>query len=139
EDLKAPGHLAGVSIDEAWTQNCHRGATCIRNSFSVVDLAYWGGWYFDNGVLSNGERQPACNWGQFANAGVDLRGAERLTFWARGDTGGEKVDFLAGGIGRDAMTGKPIAPHPDSFPRTPPFGHTTTLTNEWQQYGIDLS
>ena len=65
EDLKAPGHLAGVSIDEAWTQNCHRGATCIRNSFSVVDLAYWGGWYFDNGVLSNGERQPACNCGQF--------------------------------------------------------------------------
>ncbi len=50
-----------------------------------------------------------ANWGSYANAGVDLRGATELQFWARGEKGGERVEFFAMGIGwdTDKMRWKP--------------------------------
>ncbi len=129
---------AGISLDESSTDGCQDGATCIKNSFFPVDKTYWGGWYFDNGVLQARETQPQCNWGQFAKDGFDLSGAGPVTFWARGQLGGERIDFFVGGIGRDAMTGRRKEPHPDSFARTPPFGHTFKLTSNWRKYTINL-
>jgi hypothetical protein len=49
--------------------------------------------------------------------GYNLTGADNLTFWARGESGGEVVEFTAGDAG--ASTG------------------TITLTNIWQRYIID--
>jgi hypothetical protein len=122
-----------VSFDDASTNSCRAGSTCIRNDFRAIDSGYWGGWYFQNGVLSN-EAQPRCNWGEVPNAGFDLTGATRVTFWARGERGGEQIEFFAGGLG--VITGMP---YPDSFSRVPDIGQSTTLTNIWQQYAIDLS
>ncbi|MGR3310133.1 MAG: hypothetical protein ACUZ77_05095 [Candidatus Brocadiales bacterium] len=135
----SPAELAGVTLDECWAQNCRSGATCIKNTFSAIDSTYWGGWYFQNGVLLGSDTQPRCNWGDHADAGFDLGGATKLTFWARGELGGEKIEFFVGGIGRDPFTGEPVEPHPDSFPRVPPVGQVTTLTTEWQEYTIDLT
>jgi len=133
-----PRDLSGVAFDESWTQNCHSGATCIRNTFSPADSRYWGGWYFQNGVLLSCDTQPRCNWGEYPDAGFDLTGAKKITFWARGEKGGEQIDFFAGGIGRNANTEAIIQPYPDSFARVPSIGHTITLTKNWKKYIIDL-
>lgn len=75
-----PREFLGVALDETWSQNCRSGSTCIRNSFSPVDSTYWGGFYFQNGVLLPEDTQPRCNWGDYPNAGFDLRGATKVTF-----------------------------------------------------------
>lgn len=134
----SPSDLAGVTFDESWTQNCHAGATCIKNTFSAIDTEYWGGWYFQNGVLGACDIQPLCNWGDNPGAGFDLTGATKITFWARGENGGEKIEFFIGGIGRDINTGDPLQPYPDSLARVPSTGHAITLTKKWKKYTINL-
>lgn len=137
--MAANDNFAGVAFDEGWTQNCHSGATCIKNAFSAIDSTYWGGWYFQNGVLHAGDTQPRCNWGDYPGAGFDLTGATKITFWARGEKGKEEIEFFAGGVGRDPFTGEPVKPYPDSFRRVPPVGTVTMLTKEWKKYTIDLT
>ncbi len=54
-------------------------------------------------------------------------GATRLTFWGRGENGGERVhEFRIGGI---------IGQYPDSDVATL---SNIRLTKEWKQYTIDL-
>ncbi len=134
-----PIDLAGVSVDDGWTLNCRSGSTCVKNTFSAVDPAYWGGWYFQNGILSGCDAAPACNWGEYPDAGLNLTGAKKLTFWARGDKGGEKIEFFMGGIGWDVEKKKPIpGAYHDSTARIPTSGHVTTLSKNWKQYTISL-
>lgn len=97
-----------------------------------------GGWYFQNGVFLSTDSVPKCNWGEYPNAGIDLTGATRVTFWARGEKGGEKVEFFVGGIGRNPDTGKAISPYPDSIKRVPRVGTYITLTRKWKKYTINL-
>ncbi|NOT54975.1 MAG: hypothetical protein HOP18_10250, partial [Deltaproteobacteria bacterium] len=137
-NVSNPGDVAGVAFDEAWARGCRSGSTCIRNRFSAVDPTYWGGWYFQNGVLLGSDTQPRCNWGDFPAAGFPLTGATKITFWVKGERGGERLEFFAGGIGRQACGSTPIKPYPDSFPRVPACGHAITLTTAWRQYTIDL-
>ena len=72
-------------------------------------------------------QQPANNWGE-KKGGFNLTGAKKLTFWARGAQGGEKIaEFKMGGItgeysDTDSVTMGPIE-----------------LTKEWKQYTLDLS
>lgn len=42
-------------------------------------------------------QNPPNNWGEF-DGGYDLTRAGKLTFWARGDKGGEIVEFKVGGV-----------------------------------------
>lgn len=131
-------NISGIAFNEAWTENCHSGNTCIKNTFVAVNKYYWGGWYFNNGVLLEGDTEPKCNWGDDPDAGFNLSGATMITFWARGEKGGEKIEFFAGGIGRNADSGEKEQPYPGSFARVPKRGTITTLTKEWKQYTIDL-
>ena len=125
-------------MDEGWTQQCHSGGTCIKNTFSRLTSTYWGGWYFQNGVLLGTDTQPRCNWGIDGNAGVDLTGATSVTFWARGEQGGERIEFFVGGVGRNPFNGQSTVRFPDSFARVPGVGQTITLSTDWQRYTIDL-
>jgi hypothetical protein len=68
---------------------------------------------------------PDKNWG--TQPGINLTGASRVTFWARGQNGGEIVEFKAGGI---------RGQYEDSFEKS--LGRMA-LTDEWQMYVIDLS
>jgi hypothetical protein len=68
--------------DDSFPHSC---ATALR--FSFVPTEPWGGFYMMNGVLPSGETAPRVNFGEIPNAGVDLTGARRLTFWARGAQG----------------------------------------------------
>lgn len=134
--MSSPGNEAALPpMDEGWTTNPHSGLTCIRAEFRAQG-DNWGGWYFLNGVLRDTEVAPRPNWGEEPAAGVDLSGATALTFWVRGDRGGEVVEFFVAGVGRDPSTGLPITPYPDSAPKIS-LGFVT-LTPEWRQYTIDL-
>ena len=82
----------------------HLGIACGNTS---VKLTY------------SAERLQGQGWAGICwqEGGYNLTGADNLTIWARGESGGEKVEFTAGDI--DVSTG------------------TVTLTNIWQRYVID--
>ncbi len=113
------GDYSDVSIDTSSFDNPHSGTTCIKIVYSnaASQGARWAGVYWQN---------PANNWGD-RKGGFDLTGATKLTFWARGEKGGERIEeFKLGGI-----TGT----YPDSD--IAGIG-PVLLTQEWKQYQIDL-
>ncbi len=130
---KVPSDAAAVTMNGSWTDAPHSGATAIRVEFQDPTFA---GFYLLNGVLPAGADSPEPNFGTIPDAGIDLTGASSITFWARGENGGETIEFFMGGVGRDADTGEPIAPHPDS---TPVVKQAFVLTDQWAIYTLDLT
>lgn len=115
------GDYGDLKIDEAWTADPYSGTTCVRAVYSgaVSQGARWSGIFWQN---------PPNNWGQAKNAGFDLSKATKLTFWARGENGGERIEeFKMGGISGD---------YPDSD--IAGIG-PVALEPEWRQYTIDLA
>ncbi len=114
------GDIADIIMDDASMENPHSGSTSIKFAYTAKGSSgqRWAGIYWQN---------PANNWGD-KDGGFDLTGASRLTFWARGKEGGERIEeFKMGGItGRysdsDAAGIGPVV-----------------LTTDWKQYTIDLS
>jgi hypothetical protein len=114
------GDYSDIKIDTACFDNPHGGTTSIKITYSnaASQGARWGGVYWQS---------PANNWGD-KKGGFDLTGAKKLTFWARGAKGGERIEeFKLGGI-----TG--LYPDSDIAGIGP-----VMLTPEWKQYEIDLS
>ena len=115
------GDTGDLKIDEAWTADPHSGTTCVRVIYSgnVSQGMRWAGIFWQN---------PENNWGAAKKAGFDLSAARKLTFWARGENGGERIEtFKLGGISGD---------YPDSD--VAGIG-PLVLTPEWKQYTIDLA
>ncbi len=110
-----------LSLDDAWKDNCYSGANCIKISYDIAcsrNDQKWAGIYWQN---------PANNWGQ-RKGGYNLEGATKLTFFARGEKGGEQIEeFIVGGISGN---------FPDSD--TTSIG-PVILTSQWQKYTIDLT
>jgi hypothetical protein len=73
-------------------------------------------------------QSPANDWGDLPG-GFDLRSAKRLTFWARGASGGETVDFSAGVLPPEKAFGDSARVELKSV----------RLTRDWKQYTIDLA
>ena len=117
------GDVGAISMNQTWTRGPHDGKTCIQVKYSgpVPGGVGWAGVYWQS---------PADNWGTVPGpAGYNLSRARRLTFWVRGTTGSERVQFLVGGI-----TGK----YGDSLQpavKTP----VLTLSTTWRQVTIDLT
>lgn len=108
-----------IKVKTAWKENPFSGDTCIKVEYKNNSGTRWAGVYWQN---------PANNWGEVPNAGLDLTGATKLTFWARGEKGGEVInEFKMGGI----ASGEYI--DSDSGSVGP-----VKLTTEWQKYEIDL-
>jgi hypothetical protein len=141
-------------MDLEYAVNPHAGATCIKATFTPAqDLSghwNWGAWYFMNGAQRSEVAVPEENWGSFPNAGIDLTGATELSFWARGEKGGERVEFFALGVGWNAdmkrqagidnvlidpATRAPFA-HPDSSPKVS-SGYLMLLP-QWREYTLHL-
>jgi hypothetical protein len=116
------------SMDEA-AGAAHSGNTCIAAGLDFSKHA-WGGYMFVNGVLKAGQTTPELDFGDDPDAKVDLTGATKLVFYAKGENGGERVEFLTGGLGHNGK------PYPDSDKVT--LGYVT-LTKAWTRYEIDLS
>jgi hypothetical protein len=138
-----PADLSAVSMREDVHLNPRSGATCIEATFDAIDSTYWGGFVFGVGTMEarpqNAEpAKPEMNFGTLPNAGYDLAGARKITFWARGARGGERIEFFAGGTGWNVEKRERESAYPDSFCRIPSQGKTTTLTRAWKKYSIDL-
>ena len=134
--------MAGVDerlvtdMDENWRDDPHGGESCIR-CMQVVSPTDWGGWLFLNGWLADGETAPRLNDGKADGQGLNLAGAQTLSFWARGEQGGERVEFFTCGFGYDGEWGGKIVPYPDSTGKHS-LGYVE-LEKEWREYAIDLS
>lgn len=115
------GDWGDITLNESWTENTHSKPTSIKISYSASKSQGegWAGIYW---------QYPDKNWGDNPD-GRNLSGATKLTFWARGERGGEKSEFKVGGI----TTGN----YPDSI-RIPVSTGTIIMSNEWKQYSIDL-
>jgi len=97
----------------------YSGSTCIRCEYKNTSGTRWAGIYW---------QQPANNWGAMPNVGFNLTGATKLTFWAKGETGNERIsEFKMGGMASGEY------PDSDSAGVGP-----IQLTKEWQKYEIDL-
>ena len=87
----ASGWLGDYETDVELTAACEAdprvGKTCIKLTYAAEGESGWASLYW---------LHPKANWGQAA--GRDLKGAARLTFWARGEEGGEMVSFKMGGV-----------------------------------------
>lgn len=81
----------------------------------------WGGIYWQN---------KPNNWGEKPGADYTGKGLSKITFWARGASGGEVVEFKAGGIGNSNKAFR------DTFETTT---GRVALTKEWKQYAIDVA
>jgi hypothetical protein len=110
------GNSTAIGFDDRCTETPRSGSACIKVDYKAADK--WGGIAWQD---------PPDDWGD-KNGGHNLTGATKLTFWARGRTGGETVDFFFGAI-------KP----PKPFTDTATAKITTTLTTTWKQYSIDLT
>ncbi len=113
------GDHSDISLNASSFENPYSGTTCIKVVYSNVASqgARWGGVYWQN---------PANNWGD-RQGGYDLTGATKVTFWAKGEKGSERIEeFKIGGV-----TG--IYSDSDIAGIGP-----VELTNEWQKYEIDL-
>jgi len=109
-----------LDFNDRWQENCHSEKTCIKIVYDIEcskEGARWAGIYWQN---------PAHNWGS-RKGGYNLSGATKLTFWARGENGGERIEELKmGGVTGD---------YPDTDSA---FIGPVILTNEWKEYSIDL-
>ena len=113
------GDYSDIGVDLSSFDNPYAGTTCIKVVYSNASSqgARWGGVYWQN---------PANNWGD-RQGGFDLTGAKKLTFWARGEKGGERIEeFKIGGISG-------LYPDSDIAGIGP-----VLLTPEWKEYEIDL-
>ena len=111
------GNTGAIKMNEKSTDAPHSGKTCLKVSYTAK--TQWGGVVWQN---------PANNWGA-KPGGLNLTGAKKLTFWARGSKGGEVVSFAFGLIGKDKPyhdTGK------GSLDKV-------VLTKAWKQYSIPAS
>ena len=109
-----------LKFDDYWAESCQEGKSCIKISYDVdcsKQGQKWAGIYWLN---------PANNWGS-RKGGFNLTGATKLTFWARGDKGGERIEEVKIG----GLTGD----YPDSD--TAVIG-PIILSPEWKEYSIDL-
>jgi hypothetical protein len=108
-----------IKVNIKWENYPFSGNSCIRVEYKNTSGTRWAGVYWQT---------PANNWGTVPNAGYNLQGATKLTFWARGEKGGEVInEFKMGGI----ASGEYI--DSDSAGIGP-----IQLTTEWKKYEIDL-
>jgi hypothetical protein len=110
------GDTKSIKVNPAWTTQPRAGKTCMRCDFEAG--TGWGGVTWQN---------PPGDWGD-RPGGYNLTGAKKLTFWARGEKGGETISFLYG-----------------TLAKTKKFGDTgsgklekVALSKEWQLHEINL-
>jgi hypothetical protein len=106
-----------MKLDEACATKPHSGKTCLRFDFNANDN--WGGIVWQS---------PANDWGD-KPGGWNITGAKRLSFWARGEKGGEVAGFQLGLLGSDKKFADSGSAKLEKV----------TLTTEWQQFEMDLS
>jgi outer membrane protein OmpA-like peptidoglycan-associated protein len=123
------GDAAGLEVksveDSVTLKSGAPGVHSLRVSYLSTDQLRrksnregWAGVYWQT---------PANNWAKVKGAGYDLSAAEKITFWVRGEKGGEVItEVKVGGL---------MGPYPDTdVSSVGPL----RLTKEWKQFEIPL-
>ncbi|MFH1760800.1 MAG: hypothetical protein ABIA63_06835 [bacterium] len=113
------GDYGDIKLDGACKEDAYLGDTCIKIIYDgkTAQGARWAGIFWQN---------PANNWGA-VDAGFDLSKSAKLSFWARGAKGGERIEeFKVGGLMGEYSDSDSASIGP------------VILNKEWTQYTIDL-
>ena len=111
------GDTGDIKLNDCWLHDPHSGITSIKVRYNPTGSNGWAGVYWQS---------PQNNWGTDRHGGRNLQGFHRLTFFARGRSGGERITFFSGGItGRYGDTASKHA-------------ITVNLTTGWKKYTINL-
>ena len=113
------GDYGDVKYEGASKEDPYLGDTCVKITYNAKGTqgARWAGVFWLN---------PANNWGNI-DSGYDLSKATKLTFWARGVKGGERIEeFKMGGIMGEFSDSDSASIGP------------VILNKDWTQYTIDL-
>ena len=106
-----------LAIDSRCKTKPHTGETCMKISYNSG--GNWAGLMWQH---------PENDWDNNSPGGFDLTGAKQLSFWARGDEGGEKVKISLGG----PLEGK--------YPNTASADlGEIVLTKKWKEYTVSLN
>jgi len=114
------GDFRDLMMSTECVENPYSGKSCIKVTYMAQGSKYanWAGVIWQN---------PPNNWGEL-DGGLNLTGARKVTFWARGERGGEVIDaFKFGGI---------VGAYPDSDSTCI---SRVVLRSEWTRYEIDLT
>ena len=111
------GDVSDLKLAGSYKNLHQEGYPCLKIMFMAEGHMGWAGVSWQN---------PANNWGEY-DGGYNLSKAKRLTFWLKGDKGGEIVEAKLGGT---------AANYPDSENLT---SGPITLANVWTQYSLDLT
>jgi hypothetical protein len=95
---------------------CYTGGDCDKIVWRQPQPSEWVGMYWVHPQAGVGA------WSQPGQPGCNLTGATSVTFWARGERGGEKISWLAAYYALNEIETAP-----------------TTLTTAWAPYSIDLA
>ncbi|MBU1727246.1 MAG: hypothetical protein KJ880_06425 [Candidatus Omnitrophica bacterium] len=113
------GDYGDLKYDGKSKDDPYLGDTCIKILYNgkASQGARWAGIFWQN---------PPNNWGSI-DGGFDLANATKLTFWAKGAQGGERIEeFKVGGIMGEFSDSDSASIGP------------VILNKEWTQYTIDL-
>ncbi len=108
-----------IEFEGAYEKEPHSQPTCIKIKYTFGPKR-WAGIYWQN---------KADNWGDRRGNNYSKKGFTKVTFWAKGETGKEVVEFKAGDIFNKTKK------YHDSFDST--IGRVT-LSNKWKEYIIDI-
>ncbi|HTV40782.1 MAG TPA: hypothetical protein VMF08_09415 [Candidatus Sulfotelmatobacter sp.] len=111
------GNMKGIRMDEGWPAKSPGGNTCCR--FEYSEPGDWAGIAWQDSANDWGDRPGGWN----------LTGAKKLTFWARGENGGERVTFKFGIIGSEKKYRDSSEGEIDNL----------KLTKRWKRYSIKVS
>ena len=110
------GNYKALTLDPISRNAPHSGETCLEVKYDAMGQWVGVAW-----------QHPADDWGNLPG-GFDLTGARKLTFWARGEEGGERIDFGVGILG-------PGTKYPDTA-KAELKG--VKLKKKWKRYTINL-
>jgi hypothetical protein len=113
------GDYGDIKYEGAFKENPYLGDTCMKIVYTgkASQGARWAGVYW---------QYPPNNWG-VVDASYDLSQATKITFWARGEKGGERIEeFKMGGIMGEFSDSDTAGIGP------------VILNKDWTQYTIDL-
>jgi hypothetical protein len=111
------GDIADLVAVGGYSNVLSQGRPSLKVKYSPSGSLGWAGAVWQN---------PANSWGAY-DGGYNLTEANAITFWARGEKGGEIVTFSCGGTAANY-------PDSDSISTGP-----LTLSDQWLQYVMDLS
>lgn len=133
-----------LAIDNRCTTSPHSGTDCIKITYNLTNPKRtnlsaltlnsnqrfaddWAGIYWIGPYINHTGKYP----------GYIVHGAKRVEFWARGEEGGEMVEFTTGGINFTNLAPDVFR---DSFDVRPsPENRLIHLSKKWKKYTISLA